>query len=163
MPGASCAFSPKLAVELLKPNPMSASWFVLTLFTITGVAVLWCVSDCTCDVKPAVKSSLKPVNSTPGSLLVSKTFSPRLSCGRKYCIAIGRPFVQESFAAAAAAAAAGSAAGTGVAASVVGVGDGAEPPSEPGCARAGEASTSRVLSVVARRIVEVMVVVLVDG
>jgi hypothetical protein len=82
MPGASCAWSPRFAVELLNPKPIGINWLVLTPLARTGAAVLRCVSDCTCDVKPALKSSLKPVNSAPGVLVVSNTLRPRLSCGR---------------------------------------------------------------------------------
>ena len=60
-----------------------------------GAAVLLCDRFCTCEVNAAPKSSLKPVNSAPGSLVVSNTLMPRLSCGRKYCIVIGRPFFQD--------------------------------------------------------------------
>ena len=61
----------KFAVELLKPKPMSASLLVSTPLTTTGVAVLLWVRFCTCEVKAAPKSSLKPSNFTPSSFVVS--------------------------------------------------------------------------------------------
>src|SRR5688500_8837046 len=96
MPGASCAWRARFAVELLNPKPMSCSWLALTPLTRFGAAVLVCERSCTCEVNDAPKSSLKPLNSAPGSLVVSNTLRPRLSCGRMYCIEIGRPFVQDS-------------------------------------------------------------------
>ena len=71
-----------------------------------GAAVLRCDRFWTCEVNAAPKSSLKPVNSTPGSLVVSNTLMPRLSSARKYWIVIGRPFFHDDSAAAAASASA---------------------------------------------------------
>src|SRR5688572_11975752 len=97
MPGASCACSTALAVELLKPKPISCSWLALTPLTMLASAVLRCDRFCTCEVNAAPKSSLKPLNSAPGSLVVSKTLMPRRSCGRRYWMFIGRPLVHEAF------------------------------------------------------------------
>src|SRR5215218_6663891 len=120
--------------------------------TTFGTAVLRCDSDCTCEVNPAFTSSLKPVNSAPGVFVVSKTLRPRLSCGRKYCIAMGRPLVQDSLAAAAAAALAASAASSAVGASAatVAVSDGGGVAAVC-CAAAGALSASSAVSAVAKR------------
>src|SRR5215203_1231848 len=63
---------------------------------ITGTALLLCDRFCTCEVKDALMSILKPVYSTPGVLLVSKTLMPRWSMARRYWIVAGRPFFQAS-------------------------------------------------------------------
>jgi hypothetical protein len=67
---------------LLNPKPMSASWLVLTPLLITGVASLRCFRFCTCDVKDALMSILKPEYSTPGVFVVSNTLMPRRSTAR---------------------------------------------------------------------------------
>src|SRR5258708_38067344 len=93
-----------------------------------GAAVLLCVSAWTCEVNWALKSSLKPVNSAPGVFVVSKMPRPRLSNGRKYCIATGRPFVQDSSAAAAAASSLdGGVSGAAVVGVAAGLGGGTRP------------------------------------
>ena len=59
MPGASCAFRFRLAVELLKPMPMSASWFALTPLTMFGAAVLLCDRSWNCDVNAGAEVELE--------------------------------------------------------------------------------------------------------
>ena len=67
---------------MLNPKPMFDSWLVLMPLLITGTAVLLCDRSCTCDVNAALMSILKPVYSTPGVLVVSKTLMPRWSTAR---------------------------------------------------------------------------------